>query len=768
MILVLGACGAYPGPDEGPGELQALLHDDPLVRLTSVASSAPTSTKRPAITQPPTFIPRGHWTFDGCEPDRTDLFNASSMDNTAYRSVGVTCAPGALGQGVAISAKEDIVYVPDQPYFAFDGGLTVAGWFQPTDLDRTQTLFRKRDKGTSAFALVLHRGRFRFVVNLGDGRAASVASPSPARPGVFQHVAASYDRLALRLYIDGQQVAVREVAGTIPPGPGPLVMGNDGSERRFDGVLDEAVFDLRALTAEEVLQLTCVPSTPSVVATPAVSAPTSPDVPVTFDIAVTNQNPPACVPMDFVLTALDPPPNIILDAAPVILQSPPVASGATTHFTITATPFDSVETGAVPIDFDVFSINWDFGFSGSVDIVVSEPVGCHVSKSRELLINDPSVVADPIRALSGGPAGDPRAGVWSFKHLVEGMASTPADAPALVEDMLRSYTTPQVINGFIVAPRPNMSVLDTWPRTPDGRLDLSRAPLRLQAIVSRLDLRELARGDAGQANFIFGFIEPDGFLLQATLMFEYKLPAATEADVLAWAQVFHALGASPFSESYNTALQAITDRIVRRGARPGGINGSALHVVRSNEFPFGDDFSWQLREFALSPATGRLVPAALELTPDLSFNGTSALAGFITANRDSIIAGTHIVPDQLDGQPFRAGAVTNDESTTWVASGVDPEARRDFALSTCNGCHSPQETGTFFQHVSIFGTGTAALSPFLRGTTIGDPVTGEPRTFNDLRRRAEDLASIVCPAVTSRGGAAMPRASLRHGIRRVH
>jgi hypothetical protein len=180
--------------------------------------------------------------------------------------------------------------------------------------------------------------------------------------------------------------------------------------------------------------------------------------------------------------------------------------------------------------------------------------------------------------------------------------------------------------------------------------------------------------------------------------------------------------------------------------------------VRSNEFPFGEGH-FQLREFTLSPATGRLTPTALDRTPDRSLNASLALSNFIASNRDAILAGTHTVPDTFEGRPFRAGAVFAGEDQTWSPSNVDAATRSAFAISTCNGCHS-SETNTFFQHVSTFDTGTAALSPFLRGATVPDPITGEPRTFNDLRRRREDLEAIVCPAE--------PTTSLRRGIGRVH
>jgi hypothetical protein len=333
---------------------------------------------------------------------------------------------------------------------------------------------------------------------------------------------------------------------------------------------------------------------------------------------------------------------------------------------------------------------------------------------------------------------------------MENMAPTAADAPAMVEDMLKTFTQAETVNGFNIDPRPGMQslILDNWPRGADGALDLTRAPFQLQAIVNRFDLRNLAEGNAGEGRFVFAFLAPGGFFpLQATLIFEYKLPATTPDDVMGWATQWHALGSLRFpSEDYNTALQAITDKFAGRGARPGTTNDSAINAVRTNEIDLGDNGIWQLREFGLSSTTHRLAPATIKLTPDRGFNKSDTLATFINANEASIIAETHTVPELFQGQPFLGGAVFND-LTTWFAPGINNnEARHHFALNTCNGCHSSQETGTFFLQVSPRFTGSEAfLSGFLTGITVSDPVTGQPRTFNDLGRRATDLRQIVCP-----------------------
>jgi len=122
------------------------------------------------------------------------------------------------------------------------------------------------------------------------------------------------------------------------------------------------------------------------------------------------------------------------------------------------------------------------------------------------------------------------------------------------------------------------------------------------------------------------------------------------------------------------------------------------------------------------------------------------------------------VPALFDGSPFPGGSVFNDLST-WFAPGVDNEARHHFALNTCSGCHSSQETGTVFTQINPrFQGNEASLSSFLTGNTVFDPVTGVSRSNNDLHRRNTDLKAVVC----TDGMAPVSRATLRKGIQRVH
>lgn len=763
-LAFLGGTACQSDEPDDQDELQTLLHDDQLDLTQQNAAVAP-ATRTAGIKRSGTEShvvqitanPAGTWAFDDCSPDRANLADGTLNANVAYRSIGVACGEGVDGTlGVKLAHRQDIVYVPDQPSFGLDQGVTVAGWFKPTSTGGTDTLFRKRNGDSSSFALVLNNNRFQFVVAVGHF-AISVTAPQRAKAGVYQHVAGSYDGKVLRLYVDGAEVSHFNFRGTMPTGDGPLVIGNDGSERRFDGGIDNALFATHALTATEIAALLhhCHALPPAVVADPFffTFAPAGSPTQLRVDL-FNNEEDLACPPMVFQLETQNPGFGLTIDPAPfTTVFSDPVPPQGAGSFTINVTPdTDNFNFQDFFANFSISEPSLNYFVTKSIQIFTTAPTECVVSTKREILMKDLSIVDDPIRTVFDPASTDPRNGVWTFKHVVENLAVTPAAAPAMVEHWLSTFNAPLTINGFTAVARPNMKnlVLDRWPRTPDGKLDLAKAPLRLNAIVSRTDLRDLSKGDAGEGRFVFAFNDPDfaGFGLRATVIFEFKLPAQSQQDVLDWANSFHALGGMKFGEDYNAALQAITERFAGRGVRPGFPNGSAINAVRTNDIDFSTNFDiWEMREFRLSPTTGGLEPAPTDLVPDVSFNNTPTLASYINQNEADILAEKHSVPLIFNRQHFEAAATFN-ELVSWIAPGVkNNEARHKFAINTCNGCHGQQETNVRFLQIFPRFEGTeAVISTFLEGgVTIHDPVSGKPRSFNELGRRNADLRSLVCP-----------------------
>lgn len=410
-----------------------------------------------------------------------------------------------------------------------------------------------------------------------------------------------------------------------------------------------------------------------------------------------------------------------------------------------------------------------------------------VSIEGQLMITNVRVVSDPVRT----DARDPR-NPWTFRHLVERIAG-PRDPSEWVLEWLGEWETDQAVAGGIAPARPDVRrlIIEPWLAASGGaRLDLARAPFKLLAIVNRMDLRETSGTQvfsAGEGRFVFGVTRMDGTPLPPSagpapgglfIIFEYELPATSQVVLRSWASDWASLGGRVVgSPEYNLALERVTRRFTD-ASYAGRPAGSALSQVRTNDISLGP--TWELREFALDQ-TAYLVTRATAGTPDtIRINGRPAFSRLINDNEPSILDGSFVlssdletagslsgpfVPAMFPDFPLRTFTFTGTPlpppllDIPWSAAGVrNNDARHQFALSTCNGCHR-NETSTGFVHVGFpAGPGQPAqLSGFLRGVVAPDPVRPETlRVFNDLERRKRDLELLFATILGRTGGTLPP------------
>jgi hypothetical protein len=734
------------------------------------------------------FGPSGFWQFDDCSPTSNFLVDSSGNGAHAQHALNRTCAPGISGLGVQFNDKKDIVQVADQPQFTVGPRVAVAAWVNPTAINQDHPIVLKRLDNKTSFSLGIHKGNLEMSVVLETGK--TFISRAPIEVNAWTHVAGMYDGRFVFLFMNGEQVGQIAAAGTLRNVFAPIRIGATTQSQHFRGMIDEVWLSTNAVTKEQVMALSCIRRPSTIAITPTHGGPVPFDTSVNYQINVTNNDTGRCGISNYqtFFELFTPPPfprdggvaveggaplpntGISASVNPPFMQ---LAAGATGTFSADVTGSEDAEPGLHRLPVSVFKFGSSFEtFRNEVLFELAEPTGCFVRTRRELMITSTSVVDDPVRtAFNPSTPDGPSRGVWTFARLMRDMAPTPEQAPDMTERLFRTWLTNQTVNGFTVLARPLMQqgVLDFWPRTPDGKLDLERSPLVLQAIVNRIDVRNLAQGKAGEGRFVFGVEGPFGSQ-SFTVIVEFNLPAQTESDVLDWANAWHALSSHPFpSEAYNAALEALTLRFSGRNAAPGRVNGSALAHLRTNEIALS--FQWELREFVLSEESQLLEETTVSLTPDSSFNGSSILADFINQNADAIIAEQHTVPAEFQGAPFAGGSVFNNIDL-WSAPGVaNNEARHKFSLNTCNGCHGAETNTAFLLITPRFGRGSeASLAPFMTGETVFDPITGQPRQLNDLARRRADLASLVCaPSASPSLRSSEPGAStIAKGIGRVH
>ena len=354
-----------------------------------------------------------------------------------------------------------------------------------------------------------------------------------------------------------------------------------------------------------------------------------------------------------------------------------------------------------------------------------EVCGDSISHFKELMFVHRALVEN-------ARASNADAGPWSFRYQMEQLAPPGTDAADFARAFFGQWEQVTSINGFAVQQRPLglERLLDAWPTDTAGKLDLARAPFRLLAIVNRLDLRSDDK-PAGEGRLIFGFALPNvPTPPQLTIIFEYDLPSTGARGLSAesWAREFHALGSLEFGEDMAARLETLTRRFTDRTSE----GAPTLAQVRSSENLFGAP--WEFREFMIT-GNGALEQVVVANTPDSSLDSSAELATWVQENAAMVRTGKFELPDRFEG-----GASQSFVGRSWeLGGGLDEETRKGFAMNTCNGCHSSQETDITdtFYHVTPQRLGgsednAGAVSDFVKNV--------------ELPAREQAMQALLCPS----------------------
>ena len=342
-----------------------------------------------------------------------------------------------------------------------------------------------------------------------------------------------------------------------------------------------------------------------------------------------------------------------------------------------------------------------------------------IERGRELLVTDGAV-------LSGARSDNANAlAPWSFRHAMEALAAASSvDPAAFVSGWLATWQTSATAaseGSLPLGARPDVQkdLVCPWLRlTPENgcdetcaqcassKLDLSRAPFRLLAIVNRLDLAETTNGckpEASEARLLFMAMRPGTTTpLSFNAIFEYAVDGTNAGVPQSW----HALAALHGNADYAAALETLT-RTFTDSAR--------LGQIRTSENLAGT--SWELRQFA--HIRGKLVPTALTNTVADALDGTTQLATHLSTHESEIFAGDNAVPPGV----ATAFSTMPKADFRWSSATANPSTLHLFGLSTCNGCHAGERGDTSvlpFSHVGVDASGATVVSRFLSDPSAPD------------------------------------------------
>ncbi|MEM1175586.1 MAG: DUF6701 domain-containing protein [Pseudomonadota bacterium] len=175
---------------------------------------------------------------------------------TFQSSPAIPGNPGSCRYG-DFDGVDDYIEVADDPALDFETAVTVGAWINPRSLP----------SGGDIHTIVAKDENYEFHINSsaqvywfwtdGGGSNRTLTSTATVNLDQWYHVAITYEAGSQVIYLDGSPVATSSRTETLETNNDPLRIGNDvnGSNRNFDGFIDEVNIFGRALTQAEVQTL---------------------------------------------------------------------------------------------------------------------------------------------------------------------------------------------------------------------------------------------------------------------------------------------------------------------------------------------------------------------------------------------------------------------------------------------------------------------------------------------------------------------------------
>jgi hypothetical protein len=168
---------------------------------------------------------------------------------------GATWNPaGRFGSALSFDAANELVTIPDSDSLDLTTGMTIEAWVNPSALGSTwRTVVLKEQPGNLSYALYAGTDSGLPSGHVFIGSDLDTRGPTVLPLNTWTHLATTFDGANLRLYVDGTQVSIRPISGSIVTSAGALRLGgNTVWAEWFDGLIDEVRIYDRALSAVEI------------------------------------------------------------------------------------------------------------------------------------------------------------------------------------------------------------------------------------------------------------------------------------------------------------------------------------------------------------------------------------------------------------------------------------------------------------------------------------------------------------------------------------
>jgi hypothetical protein len=186
------------------------------------------------------------YAFD--EGTGTTVADSSGNDNTGTLGTGVTWTVGRFGSALAFDGGARVT-INDSPSLHLTDALTLEAWVKPSAV-------------TAAWRDVIYKGNDNYYLEAtsdsagvpgAGGTFGTTYGTAPLPANEWTHLALTYDRVEVRLYVNGALVSSVPRTTAIATSTNPLELGGDSIfGQYFEGAIDEVRIYNRALSALEI------------------------------------------------------------------------------------------------------------------------------------------------------------------------------------------------------------------------------------------------------------------------------------------------------------------------------------------------------------------------------------------------------------------------------------------------------------------------------------------------------------------------------------